>query len=130
MDKERLNSIIRTTLTFVGALLTGNTLHYFFGHIIDTAYWQEITGIVLGCVSAYWSIQSKTLDIEKLQGGIRHVITFIGGILVAKGLLTNETIIAIGAFVTALLPLWQAHAARQKSQQLDQGKITIQDLKK
>lgn len=129
MKQEQINSLIRTVLTLAGAFLTGGGLHYFFGHEIDAAYWEEITGIILAIVSIIWSISTKTIDIEKLQGSIRQVITFICGILVAKGLLNAQTSIAVIAFVGAIIPYIQAGLARKKSEQIANGKIKVAQLK-
>lgn len=129
MKQEQLNSLIRTILTLIGAFLTGGGLHYFFGHIIDTAYWEEITGVILTIVSIGWSFSSKIVDIEKLQGMVRQVVTFLCGILVAKGILNGETATAVIAFIGSILPYFQAGLGRAKSQQLDKGQISVQSLK-
>lgn len=130
MTSEQLNSLIRTVLTLIGAFLTGGGIHYFFGTVIDTAYWQEISGIILAIVSVVWSIVSKTLDIEKLEGTIRQVVTFICGILIARGLLTSQTGMAVIAFVGAIIPLIQSYLSKKKSAQVEAGKIPVAELKK
>lgn len=129
MKQEQINSLIRTVLTLVGAFLTGGGAHYFFGHIIDTAYWEEITGIMLTIISIVWSISTKVVDIEKLQGSIRQVVTFICGILVAKNLLNAQTALAVIAFAGAILPYIQAGLSRKKTEQLSEGKIKVMQLK-
>lgn len=129
MKQEQINSLIRTIMTLAGAFLTGGGLHYFFGHVIDTAYWEEITGVALTIFSIAWSISTKTVDIEKLQGSVRQVITFVCGILVAKGLLTAQTAMAVIAFIGAILPYIQAGMARKKNEQLVNGVISAHQLK-
>lgn len=129
MKQEQINSLIRTVLTLVGAFMTGGGLHYFFGHVIDPAYWQEITGVVLALVAIIWSIRTKEINLEKLQGLTRQVVTFICGILVAKGLLNDQTALAVTSFVASILPYLQAGLERKKNEHLDAGKITINQLK-
>lgn len=129
MKQEQINSLIRTVMTLIGAFLTGGGLHYFFGHTIDTAYWEEITGIVLTIVAIIWSIKTKTVDIEKMQGMVRQVVTFICGILIAKGLLNDQTGAAVIAFVGSILPYIQAGLSRKKNDQIQQGIIAPHELK-
>jgi hypothetical protein len=129
MKQEQFNSLLRTVLTLAAAFLTGGGLHYFFGHVIDTAYWEEITGVVVTVVSIIWSISTKTVDIEKIQGSVRQVVTFICGVLVAKGLLNDQTGAAVIAFIGAVIPYIQAGLTRKKNDQLAIGKIAVQDLK-
>lgn len=130
MTSEQLNSIIRTVLTLIGAFLTGGGVNYLFGTVIDTAYWQEISGIVLAIVSVVWSIVSKTVDIEKLEGTIRQIVTFICGILVARGLLNAQTGMAVIAFIGAIIPLIQSYLGKKKSDQLAVGIIQPAQLRK
>jgi hypothetical protein len=129
MKQEQINSLIRTMMTLAGAFLTAGGLHFFFGHVIDTAYWEEITGVALTLFSIFWSISTKTVDIEKLQGSVRQVITFVCGILVAKGLLNDQTAGAVIAFIGALLPYIQAGLARKKNEQVANGLISPHELK-
>ncbi len=129
MKQDQINSGIRTVLTLIGAFLTGGGVHYFFGNVIDTAYWEQITGVILTIASIAWSISTKTVDIEKLQGSVRQVVTFVCGILVAKGLLNDQSGAAVIAFAGSILPYIQAGIDRKKTEHLDSGKIRISDLK-
>lgn len=126
--REQWNSLIRTTLTFIGALLTGGGVHYFFGQLIDTAYWQEITGIVLASVSVVWSIKDKKLGIEQLQATVRQVITFAFGILMAKGLISENTANSIFSFIGSMLPFLQQYLSKKKANELYNGEIKVDDL--
>lgn len=49
----------------------------------------------------------KTMKKEQYLGLIRHTLTFVGGILVAKGLL-DETIVTeiVGAVITLVGGMW------------------------
>lgn len=129
MTQEQLNSLLRTVLTLLGAFLAGGGLKL-FGIVIDTVYWQEIVGFVLAGVSIYWSIKSKEVNMEKLEGFIRQVITFIGGIFMAKNILKAEQLAAIMTFVLAILPLIQSYLAKKKSDDIEKGVIPVARLKK
>lgn len=44
---------------------------------------------------------------EQVMGLVRHVLTFVGGILVANGLVTEiESVQLVGALVTAIGGIW------------------------
>lgn len=130
MKQEQINSLIRHVLTLIGAFLIGGGTHHFFGQVIDTAYWEEITGVIITAISIYWSIKTKEVDIEKLQGAVRQVITFILTILTAKGILSESIALAILAFVAAVIVPWiQAGLARKKVEKLSTGEIHISKLK-
>jgi hypothetical protein len=128
MKQEQLFSVLRTVLTLAGALLTGGGMH-FFGQTIDTPLWQEITGIVMAVISVVWSIYTKAVDLEKLQGTIRQVVTFVFGILAAKHLISDQTQNAVLALLAALIPILQAGMSRQKNKLIATGAISLDDLK-
>lgn len=127
--QEKLSSLLRTLLSFVGALLVGGGVHHLFGNIVDAGYWEEITGVVFALWSIGWSVATKSVDIEKLQGLVRQVLAFVAGILTAKGLINESTASAIIGFAAALLTWVQANQAKTKVDQLDSGKITVAQLK-
>lgn len=129
MKQEQFNSLLRMVLTFLGALLASGGVNHFFGHVIDTAYWQEITGVLLALSAIYWGWKTKTLDIEKQQGLVRQVIAFIMGILTSKGIITQETALAVVGFVGALLTWIQSGQSRKKAEDLSVGKIKVEQLK-
>lgn len=125
---EHLSSLIRTIMSLIGAFLVGGGAK-FFGSTIDDALWDEIVGVVITIASIYWSIKTKTINVEKLQGSIRHVATFICGILLAKGILNEQTGLAVIAFSGAIIPYIQAFIARKKAAALQKGEIVVQQLK-
>lgn len=129
MTQEQGNALIRMILTLLGAFLAGGGIKL-FGITIDTAYWQEIVGFVLAGYSIYWGIKSKNVAIEQWQSLARQVVIFGGGILVARGVITTDKLGAIVAFVVALIPLLQSYLTKKKSDQLEQGKIQVAQLKK
>lgn len=125
--KIEWQGIVRTLLSAFGAFLVGKNL---FGHAVDQSYLQEIIGVIMGVISVVWSVVDKTATVEMVQGGIRQLITFIGGLLVGAGKVTGETLQAILGIVTAIGPFIQGYLERTKNNQLDTGKITIEHLKK
>lgn len=120
-------SILRTFLTAIGSFLIGKSV---FGHNIDNELWQTLSGILLSVVSTLWGIFDKTATIEMVQSTVRSIIVFAGGFLVAAGKMTNNNIEAILALIPVVLPYLQSHFARVKSNQLETGKINVQQLKK
>ena len=128
MNIENINSLLRTVMTLLGAFLVGGGMK-FFGMELSEGYWAEIVGVVLAIVAVVWSIRSKIVEIEKLQGLIRQIVTFICGILLAKGILNDRTMEAVIAFAGAIIPFIQAGVARVKNQQINTGVINPVTLK-
>lgn len=123
-----LDSILRLVLTFVGAFLTGGGVHLFFGHVIDTAYWQEITGVIMTIVSIWWGVKEKSIDEEKLSSGARQVVTFVMGIVTAKNLLTAQQGMAVVTFIGGLLPFFLSWWNKRQNQKVSEGKIKFSQL--
>ena len=88
------------------------------------------TGVIMGVIAIIWSIRSKEATIEMLQGTMRQVLTFIGGLFVAKGKISAETLTLVIGLAAAILPPLYGFLSRRKTQQLDTGKISIDQLKK
>jgi hypothetical protein len=124
---DTLKSAIRHILNAAGAFLIGKSL---FGTAIDESMWQTIIGIIMAIISVVWSIKDKTANIESVQGVVRQVITFVGGLLVARGWLKAETLVTILSLALALIPIIQSWTARKKAQELSKKEITIGQLKK
>lgn len=125
--KIQISSILRTLLTAVGSFLVGKVV---FGHNVDDAILQTCSGIIMAVFSTVWGVLDKTASIEMIQSTVRQVITFIGGFMIAAGKLTNNNMEAILALIPVVLPLLQSHLSRVKSNQIDSGKINVQQLKK
>lgn len=98
MKKEQVISIVRHVLSVVGGLL----LAYGIGQEVLFA---NISGVVLGLVSLIWSIKEKSATLSQAGGVIRQVLTFVGGFLIAKGVLTPEKLEATIGGIVALLPV-------------------------
>ena len=130
MKQEQFFSLLRTVLTLVGALLVSGGVNYFFGKVIDTPLWQEITGVIIAIASIAWSVVTKDVDKEKLMGFIRQVITFGAGILLSKGILNQQTYTAVVAFVVAVLPIILSLGQKSLNQDLVEGKTSPMMLKR
>jgi len=126
MKKETFISILRHVIGLLGAFLIGQTL---FGTAIDHSIWETVTGIFLSVGSVVWSIADKTATIEMVQGVVRQVITFLGGLLIASGKLSEETFKLILGLATAMLPVLQSYLAKRKVQLVSDGSIPLQKLK-
>lgn len=127
MKQEQILGIIRLLLSAVGGFLLGKNL---FGTAIDESMWQIILGIAMGVASIVMSILSKTLTIEMVQGTLRQTVSFFGGLFVAKGSISNETLTFILGLVPVLAAWLQSTLAKKKNQQLDSGIIRTSQLKK
>lgn len=98
MSKDQVISIVRHVLSVVGGLLLA------YGVAQDSLI-TNVSGVVLGLVSIIWSIKDKTATLDQISGVIRQVLTFAGGFLVLKGVLTPEKLEATIGGVIALLPV-------------------------
>lgn len=127
MKTERIMSILRATLTIIGGFLVGRNL---YGLSINEHLWQEVLGSILASVGIVMSIIDKTATLEKVEGAARQVLSFAGSFLVAKNILSAESFATILAGTIALLPLLLGKTATSKTQDLDSGKLSIDDLKK
>lgn len=127
MNKDRAFGVIRSVLSVAGAFLLGKNL---FGTAIDESTWQVILGIVMGLVGMAWSIVDKTATLEMVQGAIRQGLTFVGGLLVASGKLSAANLETWLGIITAILPFLYAGLSRKKTQALDNGKLSVDQLNK
>lgn len=127
MQKETLFSSIRTILMALGAFIIGKNL---MGNPIDSSTIEILVGAVMSVISLVWGIFSKELGIEMLQSTLRSLITGVGGLFVAAGKLSHDTLLSILALVAAIIPLFQSVTARKKSTAITTGKIDISKLKK
>jgi len=98
MKQEQVISIVRHVLSVIGGLL----LAYGIGQEVLFA---NVTGVVLGLISLVWSIKDKTATISQIGGVIRQTLTFVGGFLILKGILTPEKLEATIGAIVALLPV-------------------------
>lgn len=127
LNKETVLSIIRTALTAIGAYLIGAN---FFGNPIDEVIWQGIAGTILTAIGVIWGIIDKTASVEMLQSGLRSVITFVGLALVGSGKIKQELLDSLLGIVAILVPVLYSEASKAKTRMLEQGKLTVDELKK
>lgn len=127
MNKETILSLIRMFMTSIGMFMFGKNI---LGQPIDNSIWEMIIGVVMAGVSVVWGILDKNVAIEMLQSFIRSAIIGFGGLLVAKGSLSPERLESILGVAMSLLPLLYSILSRKKTGDLDNGKLTIQELKK
>lgn len=109
MNTQQLGAAVRTLLMVIGSYFLGKT---FFGLPIDQVLWQQIAGIAFTIGALLWSVFSKTLTAERWQGAIRQAITFIGGLLLARGVVTAEVWQSILAVIVAVLPFVQSYQSK------------------
>lgn len=126
MTSERIFSILRNILTIVGGWFIGKSL---FGEAIDTNTLELLIGVVMSLAGTIWSIVDKTVTIEKIQGTVRHVISVIGGALVASGKISAENLELILGIILALIPIIQGYFSRKKVQAIESGKYSVNQLK-
>lgn len=123
---SQLSSAIRTLLVLLGSYFIGQN---FFGLSIDTVLWEKIVGIALVVVGVVWSLVTKSLTEEMWQGAIRHLITFISGIFLAKGVLTQEMWQSILAVLAGIAPWIQSVSSISLNAKLKSGKSEIEALR-
>jgi hypothetical protein len=127
MNKETLMSLLRTFLTSFGVFLLGKNL---LGAAIDQSVWQMVVGVVMAGVSVVWGIFDKTVGIEMLQSFLRSAIIGFGGLLVARGSLSPEKLESILGIVMSILPLLYSMLSRKKTNNLVNGTLSLEELKK
>lgn len=125
MNTQQVLAAVRALLMALGGYFIGVN---FLGLPIDAVLWQQIAGIAISVIAMVWSILTKSLAEEVWQGVVRQVITFAGGILLARGILTNEMWQSILAVLVAVLPFIQSNQQRSLANKLRSGKLTPNDL--
>lgn len=124
MTKETALSLLRTLLTLAGTYIIGHNL---FGKPIDSNVWQEIGGAALTAVGVGWGVSDKTATVEMVQSAVRSVLITFGGLLVAAGKLSGqslEAIIGVGAVVVTAI---QSHTSKVKIKQISSGQLIVTD---
>lgn len=110
MNNAQLLAAVRALIMLIGSYFIGKM---FFGLPIDQVLWQQITGVVLTIVAFVWSWATNALTQTVTQGLIRQTITFIGGILLAKGVITKELWDSILSILVSVLPFLQSLVAKK-----------------
>ena len=120
MQKDTLLSLLRTILTLVGSFIVG---HSVLGHSIMSETWDVISGSALTLISAIWGIADKSVGIEKFQSLVRSVFISIGGLLVAAGRITGQTLEAITGLIIPISTLIQSYTSKRKVQDIHNGDL-------
>lgn len=121
--KETGLSVLRTLLTFAGFFLMG---HHFLGHTVDSNIWDLLGGAASALLGTVWGIFDKSTGIEQIQSLVRSLFSAFSGVAAAWGLLSAQTIAAIGALIAGLLPILQSYTAKVKVVQLASGALVAQ----
>lgn len=98
MKKEQVISLVRHLLSVLGGLALAYGL-------ANSELIANVSGVVLGLTALIWSFKEKTATIEQIGGVVRQTLTFIGGFLVLKGILTPGKVEATIGGIIALLPV-------------------------
>lgn len=118
MTKDVILSLIRTLLTAFGAFLFGKNV---FGTTLDSTTWEIWVGALLTLGSTIWGIVDKTSTIEAVQSGLRSVFTVGGGILVAMGKLTGQTLDSVVGLIAPIVTFLYSALSKQKNAQIASG---------
>ncbi len=120
MQKDTILSIIRSLLTLGGTYLIGHNL---FGLAIDSTSWQIWLGAIVTVASTVWGVVDKSTGIEQLQSALRSIVISVGGLFVAAGKLSQNTLDAILGLLVAVVPMIQSQTSKVKNQQIAMGSI-------
>lgn len=121
MNKETALSTLRAVLTLIGSYIVGHTV---LGHRIDADFWELFGGAALTGLSTLWGFSAKSTTVEQWQSLLRSVFAATSGVLVALGLLNNQTSAAIAGLIPALAATLQGHLSRQTTRHMATGKAT------
>lgn len=122
MTKENLLSLIRTILTLIGSYLVG---HAFLGGHLTDEVWQTIGGAIMTLIGTIWGILDKSVGVEQAESGFRSAGIALGGILVAAGKISNQTLESFLALGAAIIPFILSSLGKAKLKQIDSGKIDV-----
>lgn len=114
-----LMTALRAILTLLGSYLVG---HVLIGHTITADLWQLLVGAALTITGAVTEIISTNTTPTQLQSAIGTVATAIGGVLLALGVVNQQTWTSIIGVVTALVPLFQKQTTKLTVKHLLNGK--------
>lgn len=121
MTLDNLMSAIRALLILIGSYLVG---HAFFGHTLTQDSWSVIAGAIMTFASTIWGISTKTATLESVESAIRSIVTALGGMLAAAGVISSNNVNAVLGFLTAAAPLVQSVLSKQKNAQIASGSMS------
>jgi hypothetical protein len=125
---EQTLSVIRSLLTLLGSFLIGRSI---LGNtlVLDSATLELIIVIAMAAFGIVMSIIDKTINEEKLQGFLRHIVLTVGGILVALGRLDPAKLELWLGVIASLVPIVYGFLSKNKTQKLATGEIALTQLK-
>lgn len=125
MKQETFFSFLRMALTAIGTFLIGKNL---LGTAVTESIWQLVIGLAVALASIAWSIISKDTGYEKIESGIRQLLTVGGALAVAFGWIKAESLPQITGLIIAVLPFVYAWVTKTKNAQIKQGQIHVGEL--
>jgi hypothetical protein len=127
MTRQTLETITRSILMSLGTFIIGKNL---LGSEITPDLYEMVVGSVMSGVAILWGVLDKNLSIEMLQSFIRSMFVGFGGLLVAKGDLSAESLESYLGIAMAILTIVYSISSRKKNNLLVDGELRPEDLKK
>lgn len=118
--------VFRTILTIVGSFLVGHNL---FGLEVNESVWQEILGGAMAVAGVVLAVIDKSVTLEMLQAGVRHLFLIVFMFLVAKGFINPAQLELYLGLVGTLGTLIYQWTSRKKTENLAAGTIEVTQLK-
>lgn len=118
------DGIARSVLSAVGGYLIGRF------QWIDAGLWDLITGLVFSVIAAVWSWHNKQLTLEGIQGVLRNLFITAGGFFTALGSKLGDFTPILMSLIPVIGPFIYGWLSRLKSIKLNNGEISIHQLKK
>ena len=118
-------SALRTLLTLLGAYLVGNSI---FGVPFTSETIDIVVGGAFAGISVLVGVFTKNVQQEAVQSFVRHLITFACGIILSKGIVSQDMLTAILALIGSVSPWLQSVIQISANKHLQNGKIKAADL--
>lgn len=90
----QVQAILQNVLALVGGFLVLKG--------IDAGVIGQVSGIALAIVSIVWGITQKNVNGGAILSTVGNIVTFVGGLLVAKGTLSNGDLATYSGLIIAL----------------------------
>ena len=124
---QKVIDLIKALLVPVGVFLIGKNIA---GHVIDESLWQMVLGGVMAILGFITNLSGHSATVEVIQAALSQVIKAVSALLFSFGVIKSDNAeiwIPLIALVSQYIYRWQS---KVKSQQLDNGSLTIDELKK
>lgn len=96
MKREDFLSLVRHIMSAAGGFLVIKG--------IDNNLILQGSGLVIAIISMIWSFKDKVATIDGVQGVLRQIATFVGGIFIAKGKLSITALDSYLGIISAFIP--------------------------